>query len=293
VNFALSDTPSYSLLFLWSGCLEDFPEDFCLDDESFDFTLQTDKRYWLQVVGLDSPEQYTITITNNGDASLPVTLLMLTAITSRTGKVNLRWRTETETNNLGFNIYRSNVKDGKYIKVNAGLIKGAGTDATPHDYSFSDDDVVFGQTYYYYIEDVDLAGKKSKSPILKITVGQESKVTVIDKPKITIRPKLKPVVIPTEFALLQNFPNPFNPETWIPFQLAQDTPVNINIYNTKGQLIHTITLGNKQSGIYVTKDKAAYWDGRDNFGQSVSSGVYFYTLQAGEFRATRKMVIVK
>ena len=105
-----------------------------------------------------------------------------------------------------------------------------------------------------------------------------------------------------ENRLLQNYPNPFNPETWIPFQLAQNAPVSISIYNVKGQLIRTIDLVNNKAGIYVTKDKAAYWDGRDSLGEKVASGVYYYTLQvgaaipqigAGNIIATRKMVIVK
>ena len=100
-------------------------------------------------------------------------------------------------------------------------------------------------------------------------------------------------VLPSKFALLQNYPNPFNPETWIPFKLAQDASVTIRIYNTEGKLIRAITLGSKQAGIYITKDAAAYFSGRDSFGEKVASGIYFYTLQAGEFRATRKMVIVK
>ena len=109
-------------------------------------------------------------------------------------------------------------------------------------------------------------------------------------------------VIPSTFALLQNYHNPFNPDTWLPFKLAQDSPVTIQIYNQKGQLVRSISLGNKPAGVYVTKDKAAYWDGKDSLGQSVASGVYFYTLQvreaiprigAGEFRATKKMVIMK
>ncbi len=93
--------------------------------------------------------------------------------------------------------------------------------------------------------------------------------------------------------LKQNYPNPIDLETWIPYQLPQNTDVVIRIYNIKGQLIRTITLGNKQAGIYVTKDKATYWDSRDSFGEKVASGVYFYTLQAGEFRETRQMVILK
>ncbi len=96
-----------------------------------------------------------------------------------------------------------------------------------------------------------------------------------------------------ENQLLQNYPNPFNPETWIPFKLAQSAPVTINIYDVKGQLIRTLHIGNKGAGIYVTKDKAAYWDGRSRNGEKVASGVYYYQLRAGEFRATRKMVILK
>jgi hypothetical protein len=111
-------------------------------------------------------------------------------------------------------------------------------------------------------------------------------------------------VIPSSFALLQNFPNPFNPDTWLPYKLASDSSVSINIYNVKGQLIRTLHLGYQNAGVYVTRDKAAYWDGRDDAGERVSSGVYFYTLRVerqrnpngggvGEFRTTRKMVIVK
>jgi len=100
-------------------------------------------------------------------------------------------------------------------------------------------------------------------------------------------------VIPSIFALLQNFPNPFNPDTWLPYKLASASPVNISIYNVKGQLIRKLNLGYQNAGVYVTKGKAAYWDGKDNLGERVSSGMYFYTLQAREFRSIRKMVIVK
>ena len=100
--------------------------------------------------------------------------------------------------------------------------------------------------------------------------------------------------IPLTTKALQNYPNPFNPDTWIPYQLAVDAPVTITIYNLKGQLIRAIALGDRKVGVYVTKEKAAYWDGRDDAGEKVGSGVYFYTLRmAGEFIATRKMLIVK
>jgi len=98
---------------------------------------------------------------------------------------------------------------------------------------------------------------------------------------------------PNHAALLPNYPNPFNPETWLPFQLAKDAIVTISIYNTKGELIRTLCLGNRPAGVYATKDKSAYWDGEDCSGEKVASGVYFYTLQAGNFAVTRRMIITK
>jgi hypothetical protein len=96
---------------------------------------------------------------------------------------------------------------------------------------------------------------------------------------------------PAEFALLQNFSNPFNPETWIPYQLAEDVDVTIRIYNITGQLIRTLDLGHKSAGFYSAREKAAYWDGKNEAGESVSSGLYFYTIQAGKFTASRKMIV--
>jgi len=100
-------------------------------------------------------------------------------------------------------------------------------------------------------------------------------------------------VLPKTSALLQNYPNPFNPETWIPYQLSRDADVTINIYNIKGQLIQQIYLGRKQAGYYSDKAEAAYWDGKNTAGEKVASGIYFYQLQSGNFRATRRMMIVK
>ena len=94
-------------------------------------------------------------------------------------------------------------------------------------------------------------------------------------------------------ALFQNFPNPFNPETWIPYFVAHDVPAAIRIYNIRGQLMRELNLGVQKTGGYLTRDSAAYWDGRDQFGSHVSSGVYFYTLEAGKFQATRRMLILK
>ena len=91
----------------------------------------------------------------------------------------------------------------------------------------------------------------------------------------------------------QNFPNPFNPETWIPYQLAEPSYVTIRIYRSTGELTRTLDLGTKEAGFYANKVKAVYWDGTDDTGQRVSSGVYFYTIQADGFTATRKMLLLQ
>ncbi len=98
---------------------------------------------------------------------------------------------------------------------------------------------------------------------------------------------------PTENALLPNYPNPFNPETWIPYDLAEAADVHIDIYNLKGKSVRRLSLGFQTAGTYRTPSRAAYWDGQNTAGERVASGIYFYTLQAGQFKTTRQMVIRK
>ena len=105
--------------------------------------------------------------------------------------------------------------------------------------------------------------------------------------------QLLAVLTPKETALLPNYPNPFNPETWIPYQLAEPADVSISIYAADGTLVRTLALGYQPVGIYESRSRAAYWDGRNALSEPVASGVYFYTLTAGEFTATRKMLIMK
>ena len=99
--------------------------------------------------------------------------------------------------------------------------------------------------------------------------------------------------VPKENALLANYPNPFNPETWIPYQLAKPAEVTVTIYAADGRLVRTLALGHQVAGVYQSKGRAAYWDGTNALGEPVASGVYFYTLTAEEFRATRKLLIRK
>lgn len=98
---------------------------------------------------------------------------------------------------------------------------------------------------------------------------------------------------PKKTALLPNYPNPFNPETWIPYQLAKRADVSISIYSADGKLVRTLTLGQRVAGVYESRNRAAYWNGRNAVGEKVASGLYFYTLTAGDSTATRKMLIRK
>ena len=105
--------------------------------------------------------------------------------------------------------------------------------------------------------------------------------------------RLLQATVPEETKLLLNYPNPFNPETWIPYQLAKATDVTVSIYSVNGALVRTLALGHQAAGVYQTKSRAAYWDGRNELGERIASGVYFYTLIAGDFSATGKMLVRK
>ena len=105
--------------------------------------------------------------------------------------------------------------------------------------------------------------------------------------------QLLAVLTPKETVLLANYPNPFNPETWIPYELAKPGNVNITIYDARGAVVRRLAFGHQPAGHYTNRSRAAYWDGRNAFGEPVASGVYFYTLTAGDFTATRKMLIRK
>ena len=110
---------------------------------------------------------------------------------------------------------------------------------------------------------------------------------------VEVLEQLLALLLPKETVLLANYPNPFNPETWIPYQLAKPTEVALHIYSVDGALVRTLALGHQPTGMYHSKSRAAYWDGRNEQGERVASGIYFYTLSAGDFTATRKMLITK
>ena len=100
-------------------------------------------------------------------------------------------------------------------------------------------------------------------------------------------------LLPQTTMLLPNYPNPFNPETWIPYRLANASHVQISIYDANGHLVRLLALGHQVAGYYTSKSRAAYWEGRDSLGQTVGSGLYFYQLQADSESFVRKMLILK
>ena len=99
--------------------------------------------------------------------------------------------------------------------------------------------------------------------------------------------------VPEKTTLLPNYPNPFNPETWIPYQLAQPADIKLTIYDINGRVVRALDLGHQAAGTYQSRSRAAHWDGKNAQSEAVASGVYFYTLKAGDFTATRKMLIRK
>ena len=98
---------------------------------------------------------------------------------------------------------------------------------------------------------------------------------------------------PAETVLMANYPNPFNPETWIPYQIRQASQVRVSIYNQSGDLVRRLDLGLKPAGYYTRRDQALYWDGRNDWGEAVSSGVYFYHLVAGQQSEIKKMIVIR
>ena len=104
---------------------------------------------------------------------------------------------------------------------------------------------------------------------------------------------LETIVVPEKTALLVNYPNPFNPETWIPYHLAKPADVTLTIYAANGTVVRSLVLGHQTAGIYQSRGRAVYWDGKNEIGESVASGIYFYTFTAGDFTATRKMLLMK
>ena len=139
-------------------------------------------------------------------------------------------------------------------------------------------------------------GGTERLPDVKVWLSQAHQRDLTDpsvRRGILFLEQLLASMVPKETLLLANYPNPFNPETWIPYQLSKPAAVMITIYAANGHAIRQLALGHQPAGIYQSRSRAAYWDGRNAVGEPVASGLYFYTLTAGDFSATRKMLIRK
>ena len=211
--------------------------------------------------------------TSPPDISLPVTLSTFTA-QAGDGKVILHWVTESETDNLGFHVYRALSEDGEYQRLTAEIIRGAGNTSTRQSYSFTDIRLTNGVTYWYKIEDVAFDGTTEMHGPTGVTPQAKEEVLVS---------------LPEKYALSPCYPNPFNSGTVITYQLPESGYVRLAIYDVLGQEVRVLTSEMQPAGWYRVT-----WDAKDGAGRLVSSGVYLYRMQIGEqFLQTRKMVLVR
>ena len=205
------------------------------------------------------------------DYSLPVELISFSAI-GGDGSVTLEWETASEIDNLGF-ILERRTEEGNFVRIadytDTPGLEGLINSATGAVYNYIDESIPEKGNYLYRLLQVDMDG----------SIHQVSDVLEVfaDDP------------LPTEFSLGQNYPNPFNPETTIRYELPVNAKVNLYIYNTIGQLVTRLVDGAQENA----GKKKIRWNGRDDFGNKVSSGVYFYMIQTDGFKAVKKMLLLK
>ncbi len=229
------------------------------------------------------------TDTGEGGLTLPVELSSFTATyLVDNGLVSIQWTTETETDNLGWNIYRGKNADaysnGNTIKINSDIIPGNGTTSQSTDYHFTDEyNVEPDLTYWYWLESVDYSGLTEIHGPISLTIPGG----YVDNREPSI---------PVKYGLAQNYPNPFNPNTEIRFRMTEDCFGELSIYNIKGEKVITLFKGNIDKDVVNTVS----WNGKDESGKEVGSGIYFYKLETGNSERIpsgkdylRKMVILK
>ena len=184
---------------------------------------------------------------------------------------------------LGFRVIVKNLSTGRAIA----------TVTTPDEAGYRSTivDIETGQAAT--VGDVLEISAQSPNPFIGVEPLRYTIIAEDVKQSLIQLPNLVAYEIPAETELLSNYPNPFNPETWIPYRLAEDAFVTLTIYDLNGQIVRTINVGHQVAAVYESRSKAVYWDGRNGLGEQMASGVYFYRLSAGDYSATRKMVILK
>ncbi len=228
-----------------------------------------------------------LTTTIKEDDPLPVTLSTFSGIYFN-GNAQLQWITQSETNNLGWNIFRSlsdNVEES--LQINEIIINGAGTTTNPTQYSYIDESLPL-YMYQNYVNNGDLVNYWLES----ISVSGETvlhgpvAITVIDEGQQYETPDIQ-----KDLGLLPNYPNPFNPNTYISFNLKESSEVELTVFNTKGQKIKTIFKGYAEGN--TDYPHIFQWDGTNEDGVSVKSGVYLYRLKSDNDSETKKMILLK
>jgi len=206
------------------------------------------------------------------DYALPVELAFFAA--SPAGEViNIKWSTLSETDNLGFNVYRSYDYENNFEKINNKIIPGAGTSTQKNEYAFTD--ITFERTniVYYKLENVDISGTKKTYGPIAVTLNETNHSVE---------------TLPDKYVLLQNFPNPFNPTTRIKYELPEAAEVRLAIYNIQGVLVNELVNRYHETGTY-----AVSWSGEDQNGVQLPSGLYFARLITNNFSDTIKMYFIK
>jgi len=215
------------------------------------------------------------TVSYPEDATLPVEMSSFTATLSSETMINLQWTTESESNILGFNVYRSEDEELAHaIKLNAIVIEGSNS-STQHTYSFSDHEFESYTTYYYWVESIELNSEMCfYGPVSVLSGGQEEDVPEFTPQSLT--------------GIVNVFPNPFSPNTEIAYKLRDTAELTISVYNMKGQRIRTLISGTKDGGHYQIS-----WDGKDDNGNNCASGMYLARMQAGDTNSFHKMMLMK
>jgi len=198
------------------------------------------------------------------DVSLPVTINTIAATGSPEGHVTVTWETASEASTLGYKVWRSTQENGSYTRLNNEPLKSVGESSGGFLYTFIDRTAEKGKIYWYKIEEITVDGQ-----------------SVFFGPVMLVSP-------PSDFALDQNYPNPFNPETTINYQIAEESNVTIKIYSLMGREIKTLVNQKLPAASYSAK-----WDGTDNNGNRVSSGIYFVQMKAGTYSNMRKMTLMR
>ena len=232
------------------------------------FAIQTANIAWSftgnsggTIVNLDNANATSDGVFDNllGNSPLPIQLASFAASVIRDNDVEVAWKTVSETNNYGFEIYRKRGETGEWKQI--AFVEGHATTLTPQSYSHVDHAVTFGK-YFYQIKQIDLDGKSKAFPEVDVTVG----------------------IAPGKFTLAQNYPNPFNPSTLIEFAVPQSGRAILKVYNLLGQEVATLFEGDAETGKIYT----ALFDASD-----LASGMYFYRLLAGESVETKRLTVLK